>query len=381
MKSQQSTNAFVKETFMDLKNQLETLAKNNQVSIQNLETKFDRLADKQSGQPSRSLPRNTQPNPRGRNSEAYQPPQACNKHVNAVFTRSGKSYDQLDNLNDQQDNSENLINFDSDDEENEPTPQTKTQPIKPVKETPLPKPYKPKIPYPERLRKEKIVAQYGKFLGNPSRLNQQSVEGFMDDFFVFGDTFDKCLNNLDKMLQRYKDAHLVLNWEKCRFMVKEGIVLGYKASGVGLEFDKAKINVISKHPPPTNIKACSKNRPPMLNKENYVPWSSHLLRYAKSKLNRKLIYNSIINGSYVRRMIPELGDPNREVPVNETFHVQTDNELTEKELTQIEADDQAIYTILLGLPEDIYAAVDSCETTQEIWLRVQQMMKGFDIGI
>nr|GEZ12718.1 ribonuclease H-like domain-containing protein [Tanacetum cinerariifolium] len=47
----------------------------------------------------------------------------------------------------------------------------------------------------------------------------------------------------------------------------------------------------------------------------------------------------------------------------------------------IEADDQAIQTILLGLPEDIYAAVDSCKTAQEIWLRVQQMMKGSDIGI
>nr|GEY26008.1 uncharacterized mitochondrial protein AtMg00810-like [Tanacetum cinerariifolium] len=63
------------------------------------------------------------------------------------------------------------------------------------------------------------------------------------------------------------------------------------------------------------------------------------------------------------------GDSNREVPMNETFHVQTDDELTEKELKQIEADDQAIQTILLGLPEDIYAAVDSCETAQEIWLR------------
>nr|GEZ28032.1 hypothetical protein [Tanacetum cinerariifolium] len=58
-----------------------------------------------------------------------------------------------------------------------------------------------------------------------------------------------------------------------------------------------------------------------------------------------------------------------------------DDELTEKELKQIESDDQAIQTILLGLPEDIYAAVDSCETAQEIWLRVQQMMKGSDIGI
>nr|GEX76535.1 hypothetical protein [Tanacetum cinerariifolium] len=115
------------------------------------------------------------------------------------------------------------------------------------------------------------------------------------------------------------------------------------------------------------------NRPPMLNKENYVPWSSRFPRYAKSRPNRKLIHNSIINGPYVRRTIPEPGDPNREVLVNETFHVQTDDELTGKELKQIEADDQAIQTILLGLPEDIYAA--------EIWLRVQEMMKGFDIGI
>nr|GEY46460.1 hypothetical protein [Tanacetum cinerariifolium] len=55
-------------------------------------------------------------------------------------------------------------------------------------------------------------------------------------------------------------------------------------------------------------------------------------------------------------MIPEPSDTNREVSMNETFHVQTDDELTEKELKQIEADDQAIQTILLGLPEDIYAA-------------------------
>ncbi|GJS46938.1 hypothetical protein Tco_0597059 [Tanacetum coccineum] len=122
--------------------------------------------------------------------------------------------------------------------------------------------------------------------------------------------------------------------------------------------------------------AGSENRPPMLNKENYVPWSSRLLRYAKSRPNGKLIYNSIMNGPYVRRMIPEPGDADREVPVPETFHEQTDDELTEAEIKQMEADDQAIQTILLGLPEDIYAAVDSCETAQEIWLRVQQMMKG-----
>nr|GEZ16755.1 hypothetical protein [Tanacetum cinerariifolium] len=73
------------------------------------------------------------------------------------------------------------------------------------------------------------------------------------------------------------------------------------------------------------------SRPPMLNKENYVPWSSHLLRYAKSRPNGKLIHNSILNGPYVRKMIPEPGDANRDIT--------------------------------------------------EIWLRVQQMMKGSNIGI
>ncbi|GJY18224.1 reverse transcriptase domain-containing protein [Tanacetum coccineum] len=84
---------------------------------------------------------------------------------------------------------------------------------------------------------------------------EESIEIFMVDFSVFGNSFDTCLNNLDKMLQRCKDAHLVLNWEKYHFMVKEGIVLGHKVSSAGLEVDKAKIDVISKLPPPTNIKS------------------------------------------------------------------------------------------------------------------------------
>nr|GFC58168.1 hypothetical protein [Tanacetum cinerariifolium] len=99
--------------------------------------------------------------------------------------------------------------------------------------------------------------------------------------------------------------------------------------------------------------AGSESRPPMLNKENYVSWSSRLPRYAKSRPNGKLIHNSILNGPYVRRMIAEPGDGERDVNVNETFHEQTDDELSERELKQIESDDQAIQTILLGLPEDI----------------------------
>ncbi|GKC53797.1 hypothetical protein Tco_1076542 [Tanacetum coccineum] len=123
------------------------------------------------------------------------------------------------------------------------------------------------------------------------------------------------------------------------------------------------------------------NRPPMLNKHNYIPWSSRLLRYAKSKPNGKLIYNSSMHGPYVRQMILEPCDLDREVPIAKTFHEQTDEELTEKEVMQMEEDDQAIHTILMDLPEDIYADVDSCETALEIWLHVQQMMKGSDIRI
>nr|GFC50250.1 hypothetical protein [Tanacetum cinerariifolium] len=70
----------------------------------------------------------------------------------------------------------------------------------------------------------------------------------------------------------------------------------------------------------------------MLNKENYVPWSSRLLRYAKSRPNGKLIHNSILNGPYVRKMIPEPGDANCEITITETFHLQTDDELFDKEL-------------------------------------------------
>nr|GEY59617.1 reverse transcriptase domain-containing protein [Tanacetum cinerariifolium] len=81
------------------------------------------------------------------------------------------------------------------------------------------------------------------------------MEVFMDDFSIFEDSFNSCLANLEQMLIQCKQAHLVLNWEKCHFMVTKGIVLGHKVSSVGLEVDKEKIDVIAKLPPPTNVKA------------------------------------------------------------------------------------------------------------------------------
>ena len=77
---------------------------------------------------------------------------------------------------------------------------------------------------------------------------------FMDDFLVYGKTFDHCLENLYKVLQRCKEKDLILNWEKCHFMVHEGIILGHLVSKRGIEVDKAKIKVIEQLPPPINIK-------------------------------------------------------------------------------------------------------------------------------
>jgi len=73
---------------------------------------------------------------------------------------------------------------------------------------------------------------------------EKCIEVFMDDFFVFGSSFDCCLANLERVLQRCEETNLFLNWEKCHFMVQEGIVLGHKISVRGIEVDKAKIDVI-----------------------------------------------------------------------------------------------------------------------------------------
>ncbi|GJT42219.1 reverse transcriptase domain-containing protein [Tanacetum coccineum] len=83
---------------------------------------------------------------------------------------------------------------------------------------------------------------------------EKTMEVFMDDFLVFGDSFSTCLSHLDKMLKWCEDTNLVLNWEKSHFMVKEGIVLGHKISKSGIEVDRAKVDVIAKLPHPTTVK-------------------------------------------------------------------------------------------------------------------------------
>nr|GEY11070.1 reverse transcriptase domain-containing protein [Tanacetum cinerariifolium] len=75
---------------------------------------------------------------------------------------------------------------------------------------------------------------------------KKTMTVFMDDFLVFGNSFETCLSHLDKMLKRCKDTNLCLNRKKSHFMVKEGIILDHKISKNGIEVDKAKVDVIAK---------------------------------------------------------------------------------------------------------------------------------------
>nr|GEV04791.1 reverse transcriptase domain-containing protein [Tanacetum cinerariifolium] len=83
---------------------------------------------------------------------------------------------------------------------------------------------------------------------------EKTMEVFMDDFSIFRNSFQSCLSHLERMLKRYEDTNLCLNWEKSHFMVKEGIVLGHKISKQRIKVDKAKVDVITKLPYPTTIK-------------------------------------------------------------------------------------------------------------------------------
>ena len=76
----------------------------------------------------------------------------------------------------------------------------------------------------------------------------------MDDFSVYGSSFSVCLSNLCRVLKRCEEKHLVLNWEKCHFMVRDGIVLGHKISEKGIEVDKAKIDIMMSLQPPTSVR-------------------------------------------------------------------------------------------------------------------------------
>ncbi|CAB1184497.1 unnamed protein product [Spirodela intermedia] len=87
-----------------------------------------------------------------------------------------------------------------------------------------------------------------------SDMIRKCMEIFIDDFSVFGKSFDECLNHLQHVLEKCIEKKLVLSWEKSHFMVREGVVLGHIVSERGLEVDRAKIDIISKMKSPNLVK-------------------------------------------------------------------------------------------------------------------------------
>ncbi|GJW33117.1 reverse transcriptase domain-containing protein [Tanacetum coccineum] len=152
-----------KNQFYNLKTKVEQGQKNHQAAIQDLETKFGRISDHQSSRPTGTLLSNTQTNPKPStsNERPYRPPPARNEHVNAVFTCSGKTYDPPASPN----TKTAVFLGNSEDEAKKVKKEAEPLPKKPTQTDTLPlKAYKPKIIYPQRLNKEKIEAQYAKFL-------------------------------------------------------------------------------------------------------------------------------------------------------------------------------------------------------------------------
>ncbi|KAK8573700.1 hypothetical protein V6N13_009788 [Hibiscus sabdariffa] len=83
---------------------------------------------------------------------------------------------------------------------------------------------------------------------------EKGIEVFMDDFTVYGNSFSECLLNLENVLNKCLEYNLVLNYEKCHFMVDKGLILGHIVSSSGIAVDKAKTDVIRSLPYPTTVR-------------------------------------------------------------------------------------------------------------------------------
>ncbi|GJT36243.1 reverse transcriptase domain-containing protein [Tanacetum coccineum] len=157
---------------------------------------------------------------------------------------------------------------------------------------------------------------------------EKTIEVFMDDFLVFGNSFKNCLSRVDKMLQRYEDTNLCLNWEKSHFMVKEGIVLSHKISKKGIEVDKAKVDVIAKLPHPTTVKGVRSFLDHADSKARLLQWVLLLQEFTFKVIDTKGVEN--LTADHLSRLenpYENVLDPKE---VNEKFPLETLNMVTSR---------------------------------------------------
>nr|GEX37680.1 reverse transcriptase domain-containing protein [Tanacetum cinerariifolium] len=218
--AQRSSNDFIKNQFFNLKTKVEQGQKNHQYAIQDLETKFGQLSDQRFTRPTGSLPSNTQTNPKPSPSDdkPYRPPPAQNKHVNAVFTRSGKTYDPLVNPNDKT----SIIYDDSEDEADKAKKEEKPSSLEKDKSDPPPlKAYKPKIPYPQRLCHENIEERYAKFI---DLIKEVRINVLLVDVLVSMPNYGKFLKDLVNNKSKMEQISAAFLNEECSVIIQNKLL-------------------------------------------------------------------------------------------------------------------------------------------------------------
>ncbi|GKB01041.1 putative RNA-directed DNA polymerase [Tanacetum coccineum] len=114
-------------------------------------------------------------------------------------------------------------------------------------------------------------------------------------------------------------------------------------------------------------------RPPMLEKGNYIPWESRFRRFLDNKLeDGERMWNSIQNGPYQRPMVVDPTNPT--VPILEPL-----SKMTEGNKKQYIADVRVMNYLLQAIPNDIYNSVDACKNAKEMWERIKRLMHGSEI--
>ena len=128
-----------------------------------------------------------------------------------------------------------------------------------------------------------------------SDMVERIMEVYMNDITVYRESFDECLIYLETVLHRCIEKNLVLNWEKCHFMVNQGIVLGHIISERGIEVDKAKVELISKFPSPTNVKTVRQFLGHAGFYRRFIRASRKLLSRSTSSLKKMQSFNGMQN--------------------------------------------------------------------------------------